>query len=313
MKKRNIGILAVLLMIAAQSFGQTSSLCINEVMPNNKSDVVDDYGMHHPWIEILNTSFATVDIKSCFLTNDKKVLNPNLSASERMKMMYPIPKGDVKTALAPRQYLIFYADGFPKRGNFHLSFTLDSIQSNWIALYDANGYTLIDSLTVPALPANCSYGLKEDGVKADGWEVKGINGKYVTPNTNNRTLDANLKINKFKESDPYGISMAIIAMGVVFFSLVLLYIAFKITGKIGADLNRKNAMKAKGITDKAEAIEKSIGDESGDVFAAMAMALHEYQNNIHDVEDLQLTISKIKRNYSPWSSKIYMLRHRPKS
>lgn len=312
MKKKSLGILAVLLLTACPfSFGQTSNLCFNEVMPYNQSDVVDDYGLHQPWIEIFNPSFASVDIRSCFLTNDKRTLNKNLSAPERMKMMYPIPKGDVLTVLAPRQHTIFYADGFPKRGNFHLNFTLDSIHSNWIGLFDANGYTLIDSITVPALKANCSYALKEDGVKVDGWEIKGINGLAVTPSTNNRTLDENLKVNKFKEKDPIGIGMAITAMGVVFFALLLLYIAFKITGKIGADLNRKNAMKAKGITDKTEAIEKSIGDESGDVFAAIGMALHEYQNNIHDVEDLHLTISKIKRNYSPWSSKIYMLRHRP--
>lgn len=114
-EEKNIGIFAVLLLIAMQSFSQTKSLCINEVMPYNKSDIVDDYGIHHPWIEIFNTSFATVDMRSCFITNDKSVLNPKLSASERMKMMYPIPKGDVHTELAPRQYALFYADGFPKK------------------------------------------------------------------------------------------------------------------------------------------------------------------------------------------------------
>jgi hypothetical protein len=70
-------------------------------------------------------------------------------------------------------------------------------------------------------------------------------------------------------------------------------------------------MKVHGITDKNEALEKSIGHEPGSVFAAIAMALHEYQSNIHDEEDYQETLAKVKRNYSPWSSKIYMLRHRP--
>lgn len=318
MKNKFLSVFVVLLITCGISaFGQ-KSLCINEVMVNNKTDVIDDYGLHQPWIEIFNTAFASADIKSCYLTNDRRVLDRGLSVTQRTKMMYPIPRGDERTKMGPRQYLIFWADGFPKRGNFHLNFQLDSIKPNWIALYDANGYTLIDSVTVPVLKANCSYGLIEDGILSKGWEVKGLienDGKihkFVTPNTNNLTLDSNAKVTKFKEHDPDGISMTIVAMGVVFFALILLYIAFKITGKIGADLTRKNAMKARGITDKTEAIQKSIGHESGDIFAAIGMALHEYQNNVHDNEDLQLTMQKVKRNYSPWSSKIYMLRHTPR-
>ena len=71
-------------------------------------------------------------------------------------------------------------------------------------------------------------------------------------------------------------------------------------------------MKARGITDREMAKEKLVGHESGEYYAAIAMALHEYQNNIHDVEETLLTIQRTKRNYSPWSSKIYTLRHVPK-
>lgn len=42
------------------------------------------------------------------------------------------------------------------------------------------------------------------------------------------------------------------------------------------------------------------------------MALHEFMNDAHDVEDMILTINKVKRTYSPWSSKIYTLRQTPK-
>ena len=50
----------------------------------------------------------------------------------------------------------------------------------------------------------------------------------------------------------------------------------------------------------------------GEEAAAIAMALHEFMNDAHDVEDMILTINKVKRTYSPWSSKIYTLRQTPK-
>ncbi|MBP6936702.1 OadG family transporter subunit [Bacteroides sp.] len=331
MNKKNIGILIVLFMfVCGSAYGQgAKSLVINEILTSNTEGYQDDYGKHNAWIEIFNNSFATVDIRSCYLTNDKRVLNPNLSVEERVSMMYPIPKGDVLTKIAPRQHLLFWADGLPQRGTFHLSFTLDPTQENWIALYDANGTTLLDQITVPPLTPNASYALKEDGKRfpfnskkiaevpmsqlTTMWEVKdGSNGKYVTPSTNNVTLDKNEKVDKFRRLDSSGIGMSIIAMGVVFSGLILLYISFRIVGGLGLMLAKRNAMKARGITDKKEAKEKAIGTESGEVFAAIAMALHECQDRVHDIEDTILTINKVKRNYSPWSSKIYTLRQDPK-
>ena len=71
-------------------------------------------------------------------------------------------------------------------------------------------------------------------------------------------------------------------------------------------------MKVKGITDKQEAKEKEIGVKlRAKVFAAIAMAMHEMQSDVHDVEETVLTITRVKRSYSPWSSKIYTLRETP--
>lgn len=226
--------------------------------------------------------------------------------------MYPIPKSDVQTLIEPRQHALFWADGMPNRGTFHVNFTLDPDKPNWIGLYDANGKTLIDSVTVPAgIPVDHSYARVEDG--ADEWVIKGGSdpSNYVTPSTNNRTIDKNTKIDAFKKYDSFGIGMSIIAMGVVFVGLSLLYFAFKLIGSIAVYLNKRNAMRAHGITDKQEAKAKSIGVEEGEVFAAIAMAMHEYQQDVHDVEATILTINKVKRNYSPWSSKIYTLRETP--
>ncbi len=111
-----------------------------------------------------------------------------------------------------------------------------------------------------------------------------------------------------RTNDSKGIGMAIAAMIVIFVSLIFFYFVFRIIANISIQLSNKNTMKVKGITDKNQA----TGPESGDVLAAISMALHEYQDNVHDVEDMVLTINKVKRNYSPWSSKIYTLTETPR-
>ena len=303
MNKKRIGIFITLVAVVCLGLNaqRATSLKINEVLVTNEQNYQDDYGLHNAWIEIFNTSFASVNIEGCYLTNDKD--NPT---------KYPIPKGDVLTLIKPRQHILFWADGMPNRGTFHVSFTLDPSKENYIALYDSNGKTLIDEITVPAgMLADQSYAREEDG--SANWVIKGGGEhSYVTPSTNNMTLDKNEKIENFKKHDADGFGMAIIAMSVVFIGLILLYVSFKIVGNIAVKLGNRNAMKAIGITDKVEAKEKNLGSHSGEEAAAIAMALHEFMNDAHDVEDMILTINKVKRTYSPWSSKIYTLRQTPK-
>jgi hypothetical protein len=50
---------------------------------------------------------------------------------------------------------------------------------------------------------------------------------------------------------------------------------------------------------------------SGEIYAAIAMALHEISNDAHDNESMVLTIARAHNAYSPWSSKIYGLREMP--
>ena len=303
MNKKRIGIFIALVAVVCLGLNaqRATSLKINEVLVTNEQNYQDDYGLHNARIEIFNTSVATVKIEGCYLTNDKD--NPT---------KYPIPKGDILTQIKPRQHTLFWADGMPNRGTFHVNFTLDPNKENYIALYDSNGKTLIDEITIPAgMLADQSYARQEDG--SANWVIKGGGEhSYVTPSTNNMTQDKNEKIENFKKHDEDGFGMAIIAMSVVFIGLILLYVSFKIVGNIAVKLGKKNAMKATGITDKAEAKEKNLGSHSGEEAAAIAMALHEFMNDAHDVEDMILTINKVKRTYSPWSSKIYTLRQTPK-
>ena len=307
MNKTKIGIFLSLMLVLGfcSSCGEkesNSKLLLNEVLITNESNFQDDYGVHSAWIEIFNKSYGSADLAGCYL---KFSSQPGDTAT------YFIPKGDVLTLVKPRQHSLFWADGEARRGTFHTNFTLNPETQNWIGLYDS-GRNLLDQITIPAgvLQANQSYARISDA--AEKWEVKdGSAEKYVTPSTNNKTIDSNAKMEKFEEHDSDGIGMSISAMSVVFCGLILLFIAFKIVGRVSVSLSKRNAMKAKGITDKQEAKEKKLGEAPGEIFAAIAMAMYEMQSDVHDVEDTVLTITRVKRSYSPWSSKIYTLRETP--
>ena len=303
MNKTKIGIFfSLLLLIGLTSCGEQKSnnkLMLNEVLIDNQNNFRDDYGLHSAWIEIFNRSYGSADLAGCLL---------KVSSQPGDTITYFIPKGDVLTLVKPRQHALFWADGEPNRGTFHTSFKLNPETANWIGLFDS-GRNIIDQIVVPAnaLGPDQSYARVSDGV-AD-WEVKGgSSDKYVTPSTNNKTLNSNAKMEKFEEHDSAGIGMSISAMSVVFCGLILLFIAFKVVGKVAVNLSKRNAMKAKGI-DKVEA--KELSQAPGEVYAAISMALHEMQDEVHDVEETVLTITRVKRSYSPWSSKIYTLRENP--
>ena len=307
MNKTKIGIFFTFLLVlgVCSSCGEKKSnnkLVLNEVLITNEGNYQDDYGLHSAWIEIFNRSYVSADLAGCYL---------KCSSQPGDTVSYFIPKGDVLTLVKPRQHSLFWADGEARRGTFHTNFTLNPETQNWIGLYDS-GRNLLDQITIPAgvLQANQSYARISDA--AEKWEVKdGSAEKYVTPSTNNKTIDSNAKMEKFEEHDSDGIGMSISAMSVVFCGLILLFIAFKIVGRVSVSLSKRNAMKAKGITDKQEAKEKKLGEAPGEIFAAIAMAMYEMQSDVHDVEDTVLTITRVKRSYSPWSSKIYTLRETP--
>ena len=272
------------------------------MLVDNQTNFQDDYGVHSGWIEIFNKAYSTADLAGCLL---------KVSSQPGDTVTYFIPKGDVLTSIKPRQHTLFWADGNPRRGTFHTNFVLSKTNANWIGLYDS-GKKLLDQVVVPAgiLAANQSYARVGDA--SAEWEVKGASAdKYVTPSTNNQTIESNPKMDKFEQHDPVGIGMAISAMSVVFLGLILLYICFKLNGKAAIKLRKRNAMIAHNITDKQEAKEKKLGEAPGEVIAAISMALHEAQGADHDVEETILTISRVKRSYSPWSSKIYTLRETP--
>lgn len=110
-----------------------------------------------------------------------------------------------------------------------------------------------------------------------------------------------------KMIDGNGLFISVVGYIIVFAALLLLA---TFISKLKNILTLKQRKKLKETGHRAAEIEDlSIGEEAN---AAIAMAIHLYFAEVHDLEDTVLTIKKVQRPYSPWSSKIYGLRQTPK-
>ena len=96
----------------------------------------------------------------------------------------------------------------------------------------------------------------------------------------------------------------LIGILVVFGVLALLVVIFLILQTLNVRAARKKMAKATGKKEEEIIVEDDI---SADEIAAVSMALYLFMNDWHDNESNILTIKKIERRYSPWSSKIYGL------
>lgn len=303
MKKRLILMLVAAVACAAHLTAQgRGALRINEVMVENDSNsIADEYGKYHGWIELFNSNFAPIEISSIYLTNDST-----------NKKLYPVPLGDVNTRIPKRQHIVFFTDGEPNKGTFHTNFTLDVNRDNWIGIYDADGLTLIDEVLIPAgtLRPGESYARTADG--AGEWAVRrGGEQDYITPSSANVIRDTNKKIEDFAERDRNGFGMTVMAMAIVFTSLLVLCLCFYALSKIGSRRARTRKVIAHGNEAPTLSQIRDTEHDSGEEIAAIVMALHDHLD-AHDKESTILTINRVKRAYSPWSSKIYGLRETPR-
>ncbi len=294
-----------LLLWATASFGQMEkSIRLNEVQTRNTAGLEDEYGQREAWVEIANISHSTYNIRGMYLTTDRSVLDKKMSVPERIKRMSIVPNGDGRTNLTARQHIVFYCNSNPSKGTLHLTMPIDSTKSVWIALYNGNGVNLVDSVTVPVMADGESYARSTDDSKT--WEVR--QASNVTPNITNNTSTGESKVAKLKREDPYGIGITILSMGIVFFCLALLFAFFYFFGLFMR--HRSAAGKVAGLQPlKAgvKTVEKTVeighiannilqdglankGIDKEIYMAVIAMALKQYQNEVHDVESGIITI-----------------------
>ncbi|MGM9717901.1 MAG: OadG family transporter subunit [Prevotella sp.] len=312
------GLLLGTLLLAGASIAHAQveqSIKINEVMTSNTSNLQDEYGQREAWIEIANVSFTTYNVRGMFITTDRSVLDPQMSVPERMKRMSAIPSGEPRTALSGRQHLILFCNSLPSKGSMHLSVPVDPSKPTWIGLYSGNATLLIDSVTVPVIADNLSYARHKDG--SPNWVVK--SAEQVTPGISNMTDIVETKTAKLKREDPYGFGITVLAMGIVFFCLALLFVFFTLFGffmrhrsavasiqpvKAGVKTVEKTMEVASKTSTILQDGLKTKGIDKEVYMAVIAMALKEYQDNVHDVESGVITI---KPKNTDWNMELPLM------
>ncbi len=312
-------VLAGLLLTASTSmYGQgAKNIVINEVMTNNTASIQDEYGQREAWIELENSSFSTYNVRGMFITTNRSVLDRNLSAPERIRMMQMIPSGEDRTAIGARHHLVIYANGRPANGKLHLNVSVPMSEPVWIALYNGNGVELIDSVSVPALAADQSF------ARVGGrWKI--MAPENVTPGIENSIEASASKIDTFKERDPHGFAMALMAMGIVFTCLALLWIFFTLFGIIMRHIDTaKKVANTHPIKPITKTVEKTaeVAHKTGNILqegfdkkgvdlevymAVIGMALKQYEDDVHDVESGVITI---KSKDTEWDDEYTQMTH----
>lgn len=112
------------------------------------------------------------------------------------------------------------------------------------------------------------------------------------------------------EKDPHGVIITLVSVAVVFSALIVLYFAYSLIGKcVNSNISwarlfscrsSKKAVSAAGggpTEEEAAAIALALDQElSGETYAAIGMAIHQYLNDtVHDNESYIITIKRKNR------------------
>ena len=307
----------VLVMSATAAMAQgAKNIRINEILTNNTQSIQDEFGQHEAWIELENTSFTTYNVRGMYFTTDRSVLDPKMSVPERIKRMSVIPNGEPRTQIGGRQHLVFFCNSAPTKGKLHLSLNIPMSEPFWIGFYNGNATDLIDSVSVPALAADQSFSRQT----SDKWSVK--KAENVTPGTENFIKADETKDAKLKREDPHGFGISLLAMGIVFFCLTVLFLFFWLFGLVmrHIDTAKKvvNTQPIKPITKTVE-VTHDIAHATGNILqnglktkgidkevymAVIGMALKQYEDDVHDVESGIITI---KQKSSDWNNEFLQM------
>jgi Na+-transporting methylmalonyl-CoA/oxaloacetate decarboxylase gamma subunit len=94
------------------------------------------------------------------------------------------------------------------------------------------------------------------------------------------------------------IGMLFVFLALLFLSLFLYLFAF----------SYKKYIEFKSVQKETVSIVETNTNRTGEIDAAISMAIHLYLQEAHDIESNIITITRTSRPYSPWSSKIWNMR-----
>lgn len=307
---KKVALILSLIFISFTATAQSmKDIRINEILHINTVSA-DKNG----WIELHNSGYSSINVGGCYISIEKKDITVD-SYSMEDNLTYRIPTTSPgMTTIPPQGYLIIYVGANSSLGPNYANFDLKNVRNVYFA--DASGALMVDEFIVNNhnITPNVSIGRKvisyKEMLNLRNNEIKEIQVIYEspTPGAVNEEDLAETKSEQMIQKDPVGYGMAFIAMIVVFSALLVLFIIFKSIG-----IANQKFEKRKEITSKPELAtkpEKHL-EASGEVIAVIAFAVNQYRQDIDNLESNILTINKVAKSYSPWSSKIYGLTQLP--
>ena len=102
-----------------------------------------------------------------------------------------------------------------------------------------------------------------------------------------------------------GLIILFVGLGMVFFALLLLYLIFRYVVPLLLSTSLKPRTAGIKSIESCDPVQDKKYD-SGEEIAAITVAINLFLNEVHDEENPVITIGKSVKDYSPWSSKIYV-------
>ena len=291
---KKIILFITLLLFGVTIFSQTiADIRINELSANYNGDLINPLGNKSPWIELYNTSLVSLNVGTMYLTDDRANLKK-----------YQLPKSN-ELNISANDFLIIYLD---TTKHFHPTVAPLSTETGYLALVLSDGRTIVDSLIYnPKLIKDGEFLSRTIDGSGD-WKITDIS----TPLLSNDIKVYESPDEVVKRLDPYGIGISIICFLIVIIILILLYLSFYYIWKIKMPVakTKKIEIQKEGEDFKTVIIQNEE-EISGEVLAAIGTALHLYLLSMHDYENGIITIKKVTKTYSPWSSKLFNLTPTP--
>ena len=138
------------------AFRKKYSVKFVEVCSRNSTGLKDGKDRYCDWIEFFNYGSKGVNLSGCYITND--IDDPTRSKLE------PILKDSFDFRIPARAYRTYWMKKDRNGGSRYLGFELNG-QGDFLALFAPDGKTLIDSITIPFVPKDFSFGIDRLGSK----------------------------------------------------------------------------------------------------------------------------------------------------
>ncbi len=137
---------------------EAGALIINELVPSNRTTLMDEDGEFSDWIELYNTTGRAIDLS-----------NYALSDNPEKRVKWRFPQG---TVIEPRGYYLVFASGKDKydgaEGHHpHTNFGL-SAEKGTLLLSDIQG-RLVDMASYDLVPTDAAWGRRESGDRP--WQI----------------------------------------------------------------------------------------------------------------------------------------------